>query len=248
MNKLCAIFCVWGDANDMIDKAIDNILPCVDGVIVVYSNVSNFGQELPFVMGQHAKTSLFNLEPNRALAPHKNETAKRNYGINLARKSGYTNFICMDFDEFYDQDGFMHEREWVETDNINGLVCRVKVHFKFPTLCCDDHTLVPFIHKLGPYTQSGDFKDYPFAYDAQGHAHIDPTRRLNYTDGIHMSNITMRHMSWVRSDFSVKINNSAARNNLLKSTIHADLAAAAPGVYNNFYRQTLQECPNYFNL
>lgn len=248
MNKTAAIFCVWGDANDMIDKAIENILPCVDGVIVVYSNISNFGEERQFVIAKHAKTELWNLEPSRTLAPHKNETAKRNYGINLARKAGYTHFIVMDFDEFYHQDEFVREKERIIRDNLNGLVCRLKVHFKVPTLCCDDHTLVTFIHKLGPDTMSGDFRSYPFAYDSAGHAHIDPTRRLNYTSGIEMSDIYMHHMSWVRPDFKVKIQNSAARFNLEKSTIYDDLAAAAPGVYNHFYRKTLEECPNYFNL
>lgn len=246
--KTAAIFCVWGDANEMIDKSIENILPCVDGIIVVYSNVSNFGEQLPFVVGKHAKTELWNLEPGLNMAPHKNETAKRNYGINLARKAGYTHFIVMDFDEFYKQDEFMAEKERIERDNTNGLVCRLKVHFKLPTLCCDDHTLVPFIHKLGPNTLSGDFRDYPFAYDAQGHAHIDPTRRLNYTSGVEMSEMVMHHMSWIRSDYSLKINNSAARGNLQRSSIYKDLDNAAPGVYNNFYRQPLKECPNYFNL
>jgi hypothetical protein len=248
MNRTAAIFCIWGDANDMIHQAIENIVPCVEGVIVVYSNISNFGQELPVKMEKHPKTEWWNLEPGRALPPNKNETAKRNYGINIARKQGYTHFIVMDFDEFYLRDEFMQEKERIERDNLNGLVCRLKVHFKVPTLCCDDHTLAPFIHKLGTDTASGDFRQYPFAYDEKGHAHIDPTRRLNYYTGIQMSQIYMHHFSWVRSDFNVKIQNSAARYNLEKSSIYADLEAAAPGVYNNFYRQTLEECPNYFNL
>lgn len=248
MNKTAAIFCIWGDANGMIDHAIENVLPCVDGVIVVYSNVSNFGNDLPVKLEKHAKTEIWNLEPGRAMAPHKNETAKRNYGMNIAKKQGYTHFIVMDFDEFYIQDEFMREKERIERDNLNGLVCRLKVHFKKPTLCCDDHTLVPFIHKLGADTQSGNFPYYPFAYDNAGHAHIDPTRRLNYNHGIEMSDIYMHHMSWIRPDFEVKINNSAARDNLKKSSIYADLEAAAPGVYNNFYRKTLEQCPNYFNL
>lgn len=246
--KTAAIFCIWGDANDLINQAIENIVPCVDGVIVVYSNVSNFGNSLPVKLEKHAKTQVWNLEPGLNLAPHKNETSKRNYGINIAKKQGYTHFIVMDFDEFYHQDEFMREKERIYRDNLIGLVCRLKVHFKSPTLCCDDHTLVPFIHKLMPDTVSGSFQNYPFAYDAAGHAHIDPTRRLNYTSGIEMSDILCHHYSWVRSDFEIKIANSAARENLRKSTIYHDLAAAAPGVYNAFYRQNLQECSNYFNL
>lgn len=248
MNKLAAIFCIWGDANDLINQAIENIVPCVDSVIVVYSNRSNFGQDLQVKLEKHPKTEVWNLEPGRALSPHKNETAKRNYGINIAKKQGYTHFVVMDFDEFYKQDEFHVEKERIYSQDLNGSVCRLKVLFKRPTLCCDDHTLVPFIHKLGPNTMSGDFHNYPFAYDSKNHAHIDPTRRLNYTTGVEMSDIYMYHASWIRSDFEMKIQNSAARANLQRSSIYKDLAAAAPGIYNNFYRQTLQECPNYFNL
>jgi hypothetical protein len=46
----------------------------------------------------------------------------------------------------------------------------------------------------------------------------------------------------------LKIQNSSARNNLRKSSIYKDLENAAPEVWNEFYRQTLQECPNYFDL
>jgi hypothetical protein len=58
----------------------------------------------------------------------------------------------------------------------------------------------------------------------------------------------MWHASWIRLDVNLKIDNSAARNNLKKSTIYADLEKAAPGVYNDFYRANLVSCDNHFNL
>ena len=44
--KLCAIYNVWDDW-DLLKYSIDNITPLVDGVIVVYSEKSNFGEFSP---------------------------------------------------------------------------------------------------------------------------------------------------------------------------------------------------------
>ena len=153
-----------------------------------------------------------------------------------------------DVDEFYDPDEFEREKERIYRNDLNGLVCGLRCYIKKPTLWVNDHTLVPFIQKVTPGLQFGSFKKYPFAYDRNGDAHIDPTRRTNQTKRIEWSDITMHHFSWVRQSIDRKINNSSARNNLLKSTIKQDLAKAAPGVYCDFYRDTIKECENKFGI
>lgn len=249
MNRLVAIFCVWGDSNDLIDYSLDNILPCVDGVIIVYSHKSNFGNYREFFTSiQDEKIVLYNWEPNTSHMPHYNETEKRQFGLEKAKQAGFTHFIFLDHDEFYHDHEFIEDKKRVYEQNLNGIVHPLKVLFKKPTLWCHDHTLVPGICRLYPYTKTGNFHDFPFNRDKDGNAHIDPCRRLNYKDGIEMSEHYMIHASWVRSDYELKIQNSSARNNLRKSSIYKDLHDAAPGVFNHFYRQTLQECPNYFNL
>jgi hypothetical protein len=248
--RLAAIYCVWGDANDLLQLSIDNIEPVVDGVIVVYSNTSNYGNTALVKCTPKPKVNYTNWEPNTARTPHDNETDKRNYGLNLARNSGYTHFIMLDADEFYEQSAFKIEKEYIEQNDVIGKVCKTKVYFKKPTLTIGfDHTLVPFIHKITPGLQFHfNHKTYPFAYDDQGNAHIDPTRRLNITRGIEWTSITMHHYSWVRSDYNIKIENSAASKNLKKSGIYSDLEKAAEGVYNEFYRKTLTTCDNLFNI
>lgn len=254
--KLAAIYCVWGDANDLLKHSIGNIEPVVDGIIVMYSYKSNFGNYKEVDLGDLSLMALskmheFKCEPNLNMSPHENETVKRNVGLKWAKELGYTHFIMLDADEFYDHGEFTIERDYMESHpDVNGMVCKTKVYFKKPTLTVGyDHTLVPFIHKLtlGLRFQLNN-KTYPFAYDKEGNAHIDPTRRLNITTGVQWSNITMHHYSWVRSDYDLKIENSAARNNLKKSSIYRDLDKAAPGVYNEFYRAELKECENIFNL
>lgn len=253
--KLAAVYNIWGDT-DMLKHSIANIRPMVDVVIVIYSVTSNFGnrcdrdgsnESYPF---EETPIWFFQCEPDLRIAPHHNECNKRNFGLNKAREYGVTHFVMMDADEFYERSEF--EKEWkrIEQNDISGTVCRTKVYFKKPTLTVGfDHTLVPFIHKITPSLQFQlNSKTYPFAYDSAGNAHIDPTRRLNISSGVEWSDITMHHYSWLRSDYNLKIENSAARNNLKRSSIYSDLEKAAPGVYNEFYRAELQECDNIFNL
>lgn len=244
MIKLVAIYNSWSDCTDLLAKSILNIKPVVDGIIVVYSDYSYSSNFLEFPLNKLPKD---NIKYVRADPSH-NETSKRNLGLDHAKKAGYSHFIMMDGDEFYRQQDVSKDKAYLDANpEINGLVCRTKILFSKPTLTCDDHTLVPYIHKLNRDTRSGNFRNYPFAYDAQG-AHIDPTRRLNFEDWILMSDTIMYHASWIRQDVELKIANSPAVRNLRKSTILEDLKNAAPGYYCKFYRKTLHECENIFNL
>lgn len=247
--KLAAIFCVWGDCNDLLPYAINNIIPVVDGVIVVYSEVSNHGNSKEVFKLSHPKCQYFNWEPNLGVPPHANETTKRNFGLTKAKELGYTHFINLDGDEFYDQVDFKVEKIRLKKLNLNGMVCGVKTYFKSPTLTIGmDYTLVPFIHELRSNTKFMiNSKTYPFAYD-NGSARIDPTRRLNYVSGIEMSSIVMHHYSYVRSDINLKINNSSANLRRSEAVIKKDLKNAKPGYYCELYHRELIECENHFNL
>lgn len=248
--KLCAIFVTWNDW-DLLAVSTSNIRPVVDGIIIVASRHSNFGAidyEFDRQVNERYFADAAIFEPRPSLRPHENEAAKRNHGLELARRQEYTHFIMMDSDEFYDREEFRLCKKWVEESDLNGIVHPLRVLFGKPTLWCNDHTLVPGIQRITPNVRLGDFKAYPFAYDPLGNAHIDPTRRPSFTDGIHMSIVPMWHASWVRKDFSIKIENSSARNNIKRSTIYDDLRNTKPGYYCKFYRDELKEVPNQFNI
>ncbi len=246
--KLCAIYIVWHDW-DLLEKSIENIRPVVDGVIIVGSNNSNFGNLSNIPDSWDDKDEVFTFEPSQKFSPHENETMKRNHALHIAKMLAYTHFIMMDSDEFYMRHELEEDKKYmIDNTSINGLVYQTRVLFKEPTLWVKDHTLVPGIHKLEKSTQCGKFVNYPFAMDENDNYHIDPTRRLSYANGIEMSNTIMWHASWIRKDVNIKIENSAARNNLKRSSIYKDLENAEVGVYNDFYRDTLKACPNYFNL
>lgn len=247
MFKLAAIYNVWGDF-DLLKLSVGNIRPLVDGVIVVGSTLSNYGERIEAGVDLIPCDHYFNREPQFS-HPMNCETDKRNFGLQKARELGYTHFIMMDADEFYHPEDFLREKQrFIDNPDLAGLVCATQVYFKSPTLTIGlDTTLVPFIHKITPTLKHEFNRRYPFAW--QGHnIKIDPTRSMNINSGVEWSNIVMSHFSWVRKDYAKKIRNSTARANIEKSTIMQDLLLAKDGYFCNFYGKILHAVPNYFNI
>lgn len=240
--KLCAIYIVWFDGIEILPYSIEAIRKHVDEVIVIYSNTSNHGNTVEYGKELDAlNVTLVNWEPNLGKRPVVNETAKRNFGLKVARSFGYTHFIMMDCDECYDPEEF----EKAKKDG--NYVCRLKTYIRKPTYQVDDHTLIPFIHRLNSDLIFGNFRTYPFAYSGKD-AHIDPTRRLNLVKDVQMSDIICHHFSWVRQDINMKAQNSTAKVNVLRSEIFDDYVNAEPGYYSKFYRSKIKEVDNRFGI
>jgi hypothetical protein len=255
--KLCAIYSVWHDW-DILEYSLKNLWLLVDGVIIIGSENSNFGErsEIPIMWKNDIRVyqrfsenvQLFIREPQFHV-PRQSETDKRNYGLQVAREQGYTHFLTIDSDEFYDPKEFKKAKERFNSEpNLKGLVCDCQTFFKSPTLTIGlDTTLVPFIHELTPTITHEFNRKYPFAWDSKG-IRIDPTRSLNINSGVEKIDLKMFHYSWVRKDYHLKIRNSTARTNLERSTILEDLANAKPGYHCKFYNKVLTECENPFGI
>lgn len=259
--KLCAVYCEWGDY-DILIHSVENISKMVDGVIIITSRVSNYGEKLfvwwdirPIIKSNY---HVFEFNPDINMPAVFNETNKRNAGLAKASELGYTHFVMMDADEFYEPSEFLKEKERFKNNpSLLGLVCRTKVYFKKPTLTIGyDTTLVPFIHKITSGLEHQFNRRYPFAWsDKDGvpftekkRIRIDPTRSLNINSGVEWSDITMHHYSWVRADVNKKVRNSTARENIKTSSILTDYCQAKPGHYCQFYKAVLEECPNVFGI
>lgn len=244
--RLAAIFNVWSDW-DLLDYAVENIRQMVDGVIIVGSTRSNYGEYSPIPSKWH-NDELFIREPHFRIPMHA-ETDKRNYGLHIAKEKGYTHFITMDADEFYLKEDVIKGQEIIEKEGLAGLVVPTVSYFKHPTLCLGrDVTLVSFIHKLTPDLKHEFNHRYPYAW-INGQIRIDPTRSLNINSGVkYVDDIEMHHMSHVRADYPKKIRNSTARRNLEKSTILKDFVQAKEGYYVDFYRKHLTRVENRFGI
>jgi hypothetical protein len=254
--KLAAIYNVWTDTQDLFPLSIQSIKPYVDVVILVASIKSNYGQHGFYMPWNHEGVDVIMHEPIFGLSPYQNERTKRQVGIDRAKELDCTHFILMDGDEFYEANDVIAAIHFMENilcnGQVNGLVVNCTTYFKSPRLYVRDTTLVPFIHKLYMDTKCGLNPKYPYAWVA-GKIRIDPTRQLNYTNGIvHATHkgmpIQMHHYSWVRGSFTDKIENSTARDNIKRSTIIRDLSEAKEGYFCEFYGQTLQRATVDFNV
>lgn len=246
--KICAIYNVWDDF-DLLEHSIKNIKPLVDQVLIIaseYSNSGEFSQIPDWVYKNHW---IVNYDVDRRVKPQENERKKRNLGLSIARLEGFTHFLNMDADEFYEPEPFLKEKQkFIDNPDLVGLVCGLKCYFKSPTLCVSDKTLVPFIHKITPDLKFEWNTKYPFAFDSNRELRIDPTRQLNIIEGVEWSEIIMHHFSWIRSDVKKKIRNSTARENIENSTISNDYVMAKDGYYCEYYKTKLEACENLFNL
>jgi len=254
--RLAAVYNTWGDV-DLLELSIKNIRPMVEMVIVIFSTTSNFGERLPqdepdgsaFKFPDGCPIFFRQREPDLKKTPRENETAKRNYGLHFAREMGATHFVTMDADEFYDPDEFKDAKECIQNpDYIKGFVVKCQTYFRSPTLTIGyDITLVPFIHELTPTIKHTFNRSYPYAWQGP-QIRIDPTRSLNINSGVQLTDFTMFHFSWVRTDYRRKIRNSTAKSNLERSTILEDLKNAKAGYFCTYYQKTLVECENKFHI
>lgn len=243
---LVGIWNVWHDW-DLLEYSVDNLRPLLDGVIIIGSTHSNYGEYSPIPYQWHTD-ELHVREPKFHIPMH-SETDKRNYGLEIAKKQGYSHFIMLDADEFYLPNEFLKAKETVLKKNLNGVVCPVVVYFGSPELTLGrDVTLVPHIHKLTHQIRHEFNRGYPHAWQG-GQIRIDPTRSLNINSGVeYLDDVEMHHLSWVRQDYQLKIRNSTARKNLERSTILKDLLHAKEGYYVDFYRKRLARAKVSFGL
>ena len=241
--RIAAIYNVWIDSIELLRGSIDCIKNHVDEIIIVYQNTSNFGEEadtltplLEAIKG--IEVQLFCFKPYANQPGGFNERAKRNIGLDIARKSQATHFLMLDSDEYYFD--FANCKKLYIDSGHNGSVVGLYTYFKKPTWRVEipEKYFVPFIHKLRNDTVAGK-SNYPY--------YVDPTRKINETDVCQLS-FKMHHFSYVRKDIHIKVRNSSARANIEKSQLVYDWENAKSGMFVKDFDSKLIEVPNIFNI
>lgn len=235
--KLAAIYNVF-DGDELLPYSITSVYPHVDVIIVVYQNVSNYGEQYTPNIPVTDKTILHTFTPENFGGSH-NEITKRNIGLKIAKDIGCTHFLFMDCDEIY-QDFGKAKLEYINSGK-DGSACEMYTYFKKPTLRLKhvDNYFVPFIHKLNSDTEAG-YKHYPL--------YVDPTRKVK-CEQVTIISEKMHHFSWVRKNIERKVNNSSAKVNIQKSDLLKDYnSEVGPGYYLKDYGQELIEVENLFDI
>lgn len=199
MIKLAAIYNTF-DADYFLPHSIAQIRPHIEEVIVVYQNVSNFGERYePSIPSDVVK---HRYDPNLRMSPTWNETRKRNIGLAIAQDLGCTHFISMDCDEFYDTDEFGEYKD--RAIEFDSSACKMYTYYKYPSIRLSpiEDYYVPFVSRLHRSTLLG-CRSYP--------VRVDPTRGPTTCKSmLVIDKPIMHHMSWVREDIGQKLRNSSA--------------------------------------
>ncbi len=241
---LAAIYNVW-DGVELLKGSIDCLKKDVDLFIIVYQDVSNFGErydplpEIEKSIKGINNVKLLKYTPNIS-GGQVNEIQKRNFGLKYANSFGCTHFLHLDTDEYYEN--FADAKNLYIKSGYKGSVCRILTYFKLPTLRLEneDGYFVPFIHELLPETVAGG-NNYPY--------YVDRTRRINCID-VTLLPVTMHHFSWIRSDIGRKCRNSSAKNNIKTGTLltYYHDPALKYGDYIQDFEQKLIDTENIFNI
>ena len=251
--KLIAIYNVW-DSEELLEGSIRQIREHVDFVYVVYQVTSNAGEynesgrEEVLRLAKAGLVDEYKLFTPNASKPMHSETRKRQIGINYAREKGFTHFLHMDCDEYYDSKQFAQAKAYIDYESIDGSVCKIQTYYKRPTLKFSglDDYYVPFIHKIAIGTRCGlkHADPYPF--------YADPTRRIHpHRNVIELQEgrIIMHHFSYIRKDIEKKLQNSTARINFdIPEILRQYENAEAGTVVAHYNNMRLVETENRFNI
>lgn len=248
--KLLAIYNVWSDAAELLAGSMRQIRPVVDGIMAVAQKQSNYGEVNPLglelcqeLQSQGVVDAIKVFVPTVGKGGGANETLKRQYGLEYGKENGYTHFLFVDCDDYYDTEAFRQARQTVAEQQLAGTVVRLWTYFGKPTLRLQkqEDYFAPFIHQLTPLTVAG-YQPYPFR--------CDPTKCVSATQVVILEGITQHHYSYVRQDMEIKLRNSSVIKGFhgLHQSLRHDLALAKPGHYVSYYRDTLVEVPNYFGI
>jgi len=204
------------DGIELLEHSIKQIRKHVDHVQVIYQTSSWFGHPLKpedlialnslkmrgvideltrFVDFVPLKDALAN-----SIAKAKSyEKKKRELGLKSALKKGCTHYLCMDVDEFYQEDQFVAAKSEIEKNDYGLTAVRFINYVNLPTLHRGyDPSRVPFICKIG----ESSFMTSRFFVKC------DPTRGIaspvKTTHEFDAEKITMHHMESIRKDLKTK--------------------------------------------
>ena len=204
------------DGEELLESSINSIRNGVDFISVVYqtqSNQGNPGSEkvtdmLLNMVHDGLIDDVAHYSPDLSKHPHFNELAKRNIGLQLSKEAGCTHHMSIDTDELYDAEQFESAKKLIETGDYDSSACRLLTYYKNTSTVLDpmEDYFVSFIFKIreGIYY---DIIKFPVL--------VDPTRRMPGHKFLEfpVDHLVMHHLSYIRKDLKVKLENSSAKEN-----------------------------------
>lgn len=210
--KLAACYTVWNGI-ELLQKSINQIENDVDCIYLIWQRFSNRGEDHPEILQKLAQIeakcaiNLIEYKPNFQINTKLNELNKHNLALNTVRNHGFTHFILMACDHYYDPKQFRKAKKLVEFEDFDVTFSKMFTYYKEPTWRMDppEKYCMPFIMKIAPVTV---FKMQPKYIEF-----CDPSVKI--WPSVHWKTfepeeLIMHHYSMIREDIDNKFNNAAA--------------------------------------
>lgn len=241
----------WGvsysvfDGEELLEASIRNMRPHVDYINVVWQKVSWYGApaneglypQLLQLKEEGLIDELIEYEVNLKLKAGKNETLKRNKGLQAARRAGVTHYMTMDTDEFYLSEDIETSKDWILKMDITHSYCAQATYGKKPTdLLLEYRCNCQYFSRLTKWSKHLN--------DKHSIALVDPTRKLSHTPWwlggskhYFLHNVRMHHYTHIRKNIRRKYENSS---------FHGGDHNCIPS--HDIDETKILKCPDYFNL
>lgn len=210
------------DGEELLETSIKSVRKSAYHISVVYQLISNSGEKrsddivslLQDLKKRHLIDEFSLFETDATKPANVNERNKRLVGLKIARKAGCTHYLSLDVDEFYHYDEIEKAKLFIERKNIEASAVSIIEYVKKPeyklvcnymfSLDSEDYTFyVPFICKIKVPKKIQMSSYFPCL--------VDQTRILNGMGKFYLfpkHEISMHHMSTIRSDIEKKFRNS----------------------------------------
>lgn len=204
------------DGTELLANSINGIRQSVDYICCIYQTTSNFGNgislDLKKLLEDYRSQGLIDefieYNPELTQTPHQNECKKRNIGLEMCMRVGCTHYITMDVDEIYTRSEFDYAKGVISDGNYDSSACQMLTYYKTPEFILDppEEYYVPFIYRI----DGRRFREY-----ITWPVLADPTRKLvaNKIKIFDRKELQMHHLSYVRKDIHLKLENSSAKKN-----------------------------------
>lgn len=256
--KLGVSYNLW-NGEELLKASILSIRNSVDFISIIFQEKSNHNNErsdlkpfLSSLLKRKLIDKIYYYEPDLSLNPKLNELNKRNLGLSLSRNAKCTHHLSIDVDEFYNKQ-FNKAKKYIERNNINVSVCQMQTYYKYPTLQIipPEDYYVTFIFSIKSQTEFIlNLKNYPILVDPSRYIPIDDSFKI-----FQREELEMHHMSYVRKDIRLKMENAGAKcnyvNDIDKLVNHYEnfkkgdqaMCAGKKSVYHNLHKVS-----NQFNI
>jgi len=215
------------DGEELLKDSIKSIRDNVDHISIVYQTESNFGnpcsEELVPLINDLKSTGLvdeiYKYKPRVNKGGHYNEITKRNIGLYLSEGAKCTHHMAMDSDEFYISEQFKYMCEVMTKEEYDSAACQMVTYYKHSNYVLDPNEDY-YVSLLFKIRQGKEYVlGIPFP------VLVDPTRRMEpaHCKIFNREEIEMHHMSYVRNNIAIKLQNSSASpnfNNINKVVEH----------------------------